>query len=377
MLQTHSPSSATTTTTPAPRSSRRTLLAASLGALGATVTQAVSRPLSAVATPGPVMTETTNTAAATTKVTTTAGIGFVGETSSTSPTYSGVLGRNTGGGAGVRAVASGGGSAVYATAVGTGAAFLGTSTTGSAADVTSTSGSGVVATSQSGPSPAVVGRSGGFATGVVGFSGEVPFTPPSPAMTGVYGYALADPNDEASGVTGETIYGRGVNGISNSGIGVYGTAKGGDGVHGESRDANGVTGSTSSGAASGVFGHNTTTGYGVAGTCHDGVGVSGFSNNGVAVVARSDLGIAIQAQGRVVFSTAGLTAVPAGQRIAVVRPGVDLTAQSKVLCTLESNQAELSIQRIIKNSPMDQFTVVLSGPVGAENTAKVAWFVIG
>jgi hypothetical protein len=309
--------------------------------------------------------DTTNTATGNTKVTSSNGIGLVGESTSGNAAYGGVLGKNLGAGPGVRAVATGAGSAVYATSTGGGAAFIGTSTTGSGLDVTATSGSGVV------------GKSGGFGTGVMGSSGEFPLTPPSPGTTGVYGFVLANHNEAACGVTGETTHGRGVNGIATAGVGVYGTANGGDGVRGESTGSNGVTGSTSSGVASGVFGQNTSTGYGVAGTCHDGVGVSGFSNNGVAVVGRSDLGIAIQAQGRVTFSTAGLTPVPAGQRIAVIHPGVDLTAQSKVLCTLESNQAELSIQRTLKNNAMDQFTVVLSAPVAPERVAKVAWFVIG
>jgi hypothetical protein len=115
----------------------------------------------------------------------------------------------------------------------------------------------------------------------------------------------------------------------------------------------------------------------VAGTCQDGIGVSAFSNNGIAIAARSDNGIAIQAQGRVTFSTAGLAPVAVGTRSVVVLAGVNLTAQSKVLCTLESNQADLSIQRLTKNLTADQFSVVLSAPVAAEKYAKVAWFVIG
>jgi len=208
----------------------------------------------------------------------------------------------------------------------------------------------------------------------------------TPRKTGVYGRAVQDV--DARGVTGESTLGRGINGIATGGTGVYGSANGGEGVHGTSIGSNGVSGESASGIASGVFGLNTGGGYGVAGTSSTGTGVSANTTSGIAVnalaqsggmavAATSIGGTALQVSGRATFSTAGLTVVAVGTRSKVVAPGLDVKATSLLLCTLESNQPGLAIQRVTKNTSTDTFTVYLSAVVAAGKTAKVGWFLIG
>jgi hypothetical protein len=208
-----------------------------------------------------------------------------------------------------------------------------------------------------------------------------------PAKTGVYGHAAQD--GSARGVTGESTSGRGVNGIATSGTGVYGRATGGEGIRGVSTGSNGTAGSSGSGIASGVYGENTAGGYGtygrsnvgaghgVFGETTSGTGVTGYATSGIGGQFSSGTGLALKAQGRVSFSTAGLAVVAVGTRNKTITPGTDLVASSLVLCTLESVQAGLAIQRVTKNTTTDNFTVYLSAAVLAGRSAKVAWFVIG
>lgn len=123
-------------------------------------------------------------------------------------------------------------------------------------------------------------------------------------------------------------------------------------------------------------------GTGVFGFAHGtgAAGVTGDStaSNGIGVRAMaSGSGTAFKASGRVAFSTSGLATVALGAKVKTVTPGTDLVADSRILCTLESNQAGLSIERVTKNITADTFKVVLSATVASGKTAKVAWFVIG
>jgi hypothetical protein len=227
------------------RSSRRALLAASLGALGTTITQAVARPLNAAATPDPVLLGVSNGAAATTGVVTSVGSGLKGF--STDDHGAGVLGVSGGAGPGVKAQGM------------NGPAFAGTSNGGPGLDVSSST-HAVKAVSSGSNSAGVIGISTGPQTGVIGYADYVGNPIPGRHQTGVFGLAILADDPKARGVWGETTFGRGVNGVATAGTGVYGTATGGEGVHGESTDSNGVSGSTSSGIASGVLGLNSSTG---------------------------------------------------------------------------------------------------------------------
>jgi hypothetical protein len=215
-------------------------------------------------------------------------------------------------------------------------------------------------------------------TGVFGWSQDLGFFEPTPpAKTGVYGTSVYGP--DGRGVTGQATSGRGVNGIATTGTAVHGSATNGEGVRGVSTGSNGTAGSSASGIASGVYGENTGGGFGTYGRSDGavGVGVFGESIAGTGVTGSTVSGIAIEGQGRVKFSTAGLVAVPVGGKVATISPGVDLVAASTILCTLESNQAGLFIQRVTKNIDGNTFRVFLAAAVVAGKTAKVGWFVIG
>ena len=206
-----------------------------------------------------------------------------------------------------------------------------------------------------------------FGTGLVGQGFGV----------GVRGSSTSDAN--SVGVRGESNRGRGVDGISTSG----------EGVHGESSASNGVAGVSDSQDASGVYGENTHGGFGtygrsnlgggmgVYGEAAHGVGVVGNSEHEIGVQAISANGTALQAQGRVSFSTAGRSVVEPGSSQVTVTPGIDLVASSAILCTLESDQAGMTVERVSKDVTADTFTAFLSKKVPAGKVAHVAWFVIG
>ena len=78
--------------------------------------------------------------------------------------------------------------------------------TGHGVDAISPTGTAVYADSGSSTGPAVIGRSAGDNTGLQGYSGS-DVAPPSPAKTGVYGYATQDAT--AVGVRGTSVAGRG------------------------------------------------------------------------------------------------------------------------------------------------------------------------
>jgi hypothetical protein len=224
-------------------------------------------------------------------------------------------------------------------------------------------------------------------TGVYGYSSGNVDGPTAPAKTGVYGYAIQDAN--ARGITGESTAGRGVNGLATTGTGVYGKATDGEGMRGVSASNNGAAGTTAAGGASGIYGENTGggfgtygrsntgAGYGVFGEAISGTGVEGYTATGTGVLAvASDSGTALQTQGPVSFSTSGLTPIAVGGKSKQIAPITDITASSKILCTVESNQATLFVRRITKNAGTDTFTVFLSEPVAVGKYAKVAWFVL-
>jgi hypothetical protein len=226
---------------------------------------------------------------------------------------SGVYGENTAGGYGVYGRSNSGSGYGVFGEAASGFGVWGNSTSGKAVYGESGSNIGVQGTSSAPGQPAAFGRTFGDNTGVMGYSGPGGPPPASPAKTGVFGYAAQDTS--ASGIIGQTTVGTGVKGDATAGVGVLASA-----------GANGT---------------------------------------------------AFQAQGRVAFSTSGLASVTVGTSNKTVAPGMDLTASSRILCTLESNQAGLAIQRITKDSAADTFKVFLSTTLKAGKMAKVSWFVIG
>ena len=194
--------------------------------------------------------------------------------------------------------------------------------------------------------------------------------------------------------TGGANGGYGVRGSTSStvGIGVLGVAGAatglGTGVSGSSLSPTGTgvygDNSTTSGLSSGVTGHSaSSSGRGVIGrasssTGTDAIGVEGFTNSaaGAGVKAINNAGgVALRVQGQVTFSSAGLAIIPAGSRFAAIGPGINITAQSKVLATLQSSPGgTTTIHRVYPNPSTDTVTIFLTA--NATQNCTVAWFVI-
>jgi hypothetical protein len=168
---------------------RRAILAAALGAVGASIAGALGRPAAVVGANGDeLIVGQSNNATSQTTLSTTAATGLsVTDPSPSAVAVSGATGASSGKGYGVRGRSAG------STGVG------------------------------------AVGHSIGNATGVLGVSGpEAGTVPAAKAKTGVYGQAQQDVN--ARGVWGKSTSGRGVMGEATSGTGVRGEATTGTGV---------------------------------------------------------------------------------------------------------------------------------------------------
>ena len=153
--------------------------------------------------------------------------------------------------------------------------------------------------------------------------------------TGVFGYAAQDAT--ATGVRGESTVGRGVVGVAASGIGVRAHAP---------------------------------TGYGIHATTTSGTGV-------YATTGGLKSGTALRTVGRVRFdNSVGIATVAAGTSSVTVTPGIDLTATSAVVATLQGDAGgSTTVKRISMNPTTDQFTIYLTA--NATAAVKVAWHVFG
>jgi hypothetical protein len=374
------------TETESPRS-RRALLTAALGAAVATVAAAVGRPLPVQAVTGdPVTVGGSFSAILPTAITNTTGdaiqaintstvaSGLYGHASSATGTTYGVFGRSdspdgtgvkgyvtssavtavgvTGqstSGAGVYGLSPGGIGVYGQSTAGVGAQGLSDSSTG--VNGISNSGMGVYASSNSNiavrasasanigvlgtngtaSQPAILGLSEGSGTGVQGYSGNSALLPAAKAKTGVYGYAAQDSSS------------RGVLGSSPAGYGVYGES--------------------SSGRA-------------VQGVATTGIGVRAAASSGVGLFASATTGYALRTDGKVrLDKSAGLATIASGTSSIAVTPGIDLTATSGVIATLNGSAGgSTAVKRVAINATTNVFTIYLTA--NATASVKVAWLVV-
>jgi len=263
----------------------------------------------------------------------------------------------------------------------------------------STGGEGVIAYSEWPYGPALLGQSATDQIGVYGLSGYGANLPSNSPKIGVFGTANQDYS--SIGVAGSSEAGYGVEGVSTSGVGVLAwtesstvsagrgySPNGGTGLHGQSGYVpdnsapakTGVYGSAAQDATSrGVFGH-TEAGQGVYGEATTGQGLSGHASTGTAVYAATTgpkTGLALRAVGRVKFdNAAGIATIVAGTRSVVVTPGLNLTATSAVVATLQGLAGgTTTVHRAVVNATADTFTIYLTA--NATVDAKVAWHVFG
>jgi hypothetical protein len=85
-------------------------------------------------------------------------------------------------------------------------------------------------------------------------------------------------------------------------------------------------------------------------------------------------GIALHAVGPVMFSSAGLTPLPAGADDITISSGVKMTPQTKVLATLQGNAGNQRHILNVQTLGNDMFRVRFDGSV--TGGMQVAWFVI-
>ena len=135
-------------------------------------------------------------------------------------------------------------------------------------------------------------------------------------------------------------------------------------------------GHASNSAASGVYGQNDGTGFGVAGRASSGTGVLGDSANGVGVVASSQNATALQVTGKAQFSRSGVATV-AGTAAAPknsVKVSLPITAKSMMTATLQKFVAGVYVVAAVPNVSGGFFTLYLNKAV-TTSVGPIAWIV--
>lgn len=318
----------------APRS-RRALLVAGLGAMGAGLASAIARPSRVRAADGENLilgalnaassqTSLDSNAAIAFNVFTTSGTAVRGETSGLDT--SGVTGLNSNGN-GVLGDASAGSGVAGVSVSGTGvratsnmgAGLTAASNSGSGVDATSTSGPGISASTGSGTRAAIEARSPTNKTALLAISGGDVVA--VAAKIGVYGYANQDASARA--IYGKSLLGSGVWGNSDTGRGVFGRSTSGTGVSAQSDTGRAVYATTAAADKAALVGQNTQgiTGIqGVAGaalapapTPETGVeGVASLTGHSNGVVGKTALGTGVK----------GISGDPSGVATDTSRTGV-------------------------------------------------------
>ena len=230
----------------------------------------------------------------------------------------------------VTSVTNATGDGIYGGSLGTGFAVTGQSNQGIGIHGFSTSNIGVLGETI-GSVAAIAGRSFGGGTGVLGSADNAP-VPAAKPKTGVYGQASQDSTS------------RGVWGYSPAGLGVYGESS---------------------------------TGRAVQGVASSGIGVRAAASSGTGCYATSATGYALRTDGRIrLDKSAGLATIASGTSSISVTPGIDLTATSAVIATLNGNAGgSTAVKRVAVNATTNVFTIYLTA--NATASVKVAWLVIG
>jgi hypothetical protein len=200
-----------------------------------------------------------------------------------------------------------------------------------------------------------------YGAGVYGFAGDGPPPPPT-SNVGVYGRG-------GHGVFGESDSGSGLVGVSRTGLGVEGQTDGNDqaAIRGFARQLSPAAG------GAGVLGYSGSIG-GLPAT-PTGTGVAGIAESGTGVLAKATApeGTALDVQGRVRFSSSGRGTIAALTRGAVVAPGMDLTATTKIHVTLASDPGRRVLRYVGIDPVADTFNVELTGM--ARTDVAFVWFI--
>jgi hypothetical protein len=320
-------------------STRRALLAASIGGVGAWVAGALGRAAPVAAANGDVVNvgdNLTGTATTVFNVSTANFSALWGNSTAGSGTGVGVRGDTASTGSGAAGVLGNGGR-------------VGVLGNGSDAGVLGRGGTGVRGEGATG----VEGV--GDAIGAYGFSAD---------GYGVRGNTDAGPA-AVSGAAGGTA--AGVEGVSyNHGTGVYGISNG-QPVAAVLKAKTGVYGQALQDSGSrGVWGKSSA-GQGVRGEVATGSGVYG--------IATSQTGYAIRGSGKLRFDkVSGVATIPAGATSVTITPGVDINSSSFVLLTSKTNLSSRSLY-YSTDSTNNRFTIRLSS--SRTSSTVVAWLLVG
>lgn len=317
---------------------RRAVLAASLGGVGAWVAAAVGRVAPVAAADGDVVNVGDNLTGTKTTV-------FNVSTES----YSALWGNSTAG-------------------FGTGVGVRGDSASVNAGSAGVLGNAKTIGVQGNGDSIGVQGQGG---TGVRGNGNTGVFG--SGSNMGVYGYSL-----EGYGVRGNTDTGSaavsgavggagaGVEGISyNHGLGIYGSSS-----------ASSFSPSTYK-AKTGVYGEalQDSASRGVWGVSNPGQGVRGETTTGIGVYGIASTGYALRSSGRLRFDkVSGVATIAAGATSVTITPGVDVTSASFVLLTPRSNLGSRSLY-YSTDATNNRFTIRLSS--SRTSSTVVAWLLVG
>jgi hypothetical protein len=218
----------------------------------------------------------------------------------------------------------------------------------------------------------------GTSSGADGVHGETTHA----GSSGVFGLDTSS-GDGGYGVSARSTNGCAVSGLAGlpapatvpSGVGVYGASADGNGVVGV---ANAPSGLSANQAA--VLGDTDVSGgVGVLGLSKDGpgvlgespFGVYGQSDSGTGVFATSTSGLALAVDGPVTFTTSGVATVPAhATKVTVTLAGV--TTSSLILATPQAVAAKVAVEAAVPGS--GSFTITLTK--APKVALPVAWFVL-
>lgn len=203
-----------------------------------------------------------------------------------------------------------------------GTGVIGQSSDGQGVAGTSQGHNGVFGSNTAAGVAATAGVNAGHGTGILGLSGGSFAQPATPAKTGVYGQATQDSTS------------RGVYGKSTAGRGVFGEAS-------------------------------------------SGMGVRGFATSGIGLSGAAATGYALRTDGRLRFDKSGGSAtINAGTSTVTVNPGIDLTASTVVVATLQGNAGgTTAVERVAINTVANTFQIILTA--NTTGAVKVGWLAFG
>jgi hypothetical protein len=188
-----------------------------------------------------------------------------------------------------------------------------------------------------------------------------------PILAGLFNDETSSTSVENTSTTGDMT---GIDGVTD------GTGNGVEGAVNFGGNGNGVYGHASNSSASGVYGQNGGTGFGVAGRAPGGTGALGDSANGTGVWASSQNATALKVSGKAQFSRSGVATV-AGTSAAPkksMKVSLLITGKSMMTALLQKFVAGVYVVAAVPNVTGGYFTIYLNKAV-TTSVGPIAWIV--